>query len=82
MLSHILRRYLGARFGVNLDSLAPLELREWISTSSLRQAAKEAALRISHMTEELGFAGSDIEEGALLSLGGDLEVVFVREEKK
>ena len=82
MLSRLLRRYLGIRFGVELQSLGPLEFRKWVEAAPLRLAAKEAALRISQQIEELGFAGKKAGEEVLLSLGGDLEVIFVRGEEE
>ena len=79
LMSFLLRRYLGTRFeDDHLISMGPQELISWITSSKMRPAAREAALRMVELCTLGQFSDMELKEDTLEVLGRDLEVVMVR----
>ena len=75
-LSSLIRRYLDARFGENIEHATPQEARRVVKQASWSKPIREAVLRIFDETDAIRFAGKRTSKDTFAVLGRSLEVIF------
>jgi len=75
-LSSLLRRYLDARFGMDIERATPQEAKNIVQHASLPAPVCDAVLRIFDETDAIRFAGKRSSKETFSELGRSLEVVF------
>lgn len=75
-LSSLLRRYLDARFDIDIERSTPKEARHVVENARWPTPVRDAVLRIFDETDAIRFAGIQSSEQTFAELGRSLEVVF------
>lgn len=75
-LSSLLRRYLDARFGIDVERATPREARTILEQVTLSEPVQDAIIRIFDETDAIRFEGKSVHEDRFMELGRSLEVIF------
>ena len=75
-LSSLLRRYLGERFGLDIEHATPDEAQKMVLQSRWPEPVRDSVLRMLIALDGIRFAGTHVGEDVFAELGRSLEVVF------